>query len=121
VILTPLDWVVIALYFALSLVVGLVYTRRAGESVEEYFLSDRKLPWWLAGTSMVATTFAADTPLAVTGLTVKHGIAGNWLYLGLFGVGELFVGRPWRGWLGIFVALLLTAWVLRGAEAAEIE
>ncbi len=98
-ILTPLDWVVIALYFALSLVVGLVYTRRAGESAEEYFLSDRKLPWWLAGTSMVATTFAADTPLAVTGLTVKHGIAGNWLWWSFVMSGMLtvfFYARLWR-------------------------
>jgi SSS family solute:Na+ symporter len=99
VILTPLDWVVIALYFALSLVIGLVYTRRAGESAEEYFLSDRKLPWWLAGTSMVATTFAADTPLAVTGLTVKHGIAGNWLWWSFVMSGMLtvfFYARLWR-------------------------
>jgi Na+/proline symporter len=99
VILTPLDWVVIALYFVLSLVVGLVYARRAGESAEEYFLSDRKLPWWLAGTSMVATTFAADTPLAVTGLTVKHGIAGNWLWWSFVMSGMLtvfFYARLWR-------------------------
>jgi len=119
--LSFIDWAVVALYFAFNLGIGLYYKSRAGKSMDEFFLSGRNIPWWLAGTSMVATTFAADTPLAVTGLTVKHGIAGNWLYLGLFGVGELFVGRPWRGWLGIFVALLLTAWVLRGAEAAEIE
>jgi SSS family solute:Na+ symporter len=99
VILTSLDWVVIALYFALSLAIGLVYTRRAGESAEEYFLSDRKLPWWLAGTSMVATTFAADTPLAVTGLTAKHGIAGNWLWWSFVMSGMLtvfFYARLWR-------------------------
>jgi len=122
--LTLVDWLVIAGYFALNLAIGLYYAGRARGSTTEFFLSGRSVPWWLAGTSMVATTFAADTPLAVTGLTVKHGIAGNWLYLGLFGVGELFVGRPWRGWLGIVVALLLTAWVVRGArgaEAAEIE
>ena len=119
--LTIIDWIIIGLYFAFNIGIGFYYKARAGKSTTEFFLSGRNVPWWLAGTSMVATTFAADTPLAVTGLTVKHGIAGNWLYLGLFGVGELFVGRPWRGWLGIFVALLLTAWVLRGAEAAEIE
>ena len=98
-ILTWLDWAVIALYFALSLVIGLIYTRRAGASAEEYFLSDRKLPWWLAGTSMVATTFAADTPLAVTGLTVKHGIAGNWLWWSFVMSGMLtvfFYARLWR-------------------------
>jgi len=98
-ILTPLDWAVIALYFALSLAIGLVFTRRAGRSAEAYFLSDRKLPWWLAGTSMVATTFAADTPLAVTGLTVKHGIAGNWLWWSFVMSGMLtvfFYARLWR-------------------------
>ncbi|HXF95990.1 MAG TPA: Na+:solute symporter, partial [Gemmatimonadales bacterium] len=73
------DWLIIAAYFALSLVVGLVFTGRAGRSLAEYFVSGRSLPWWLAGTSMVATTFAADTPLVVTGLVVEHGVAGNWL------------------------------------------
>jgi SSS family solute:Na+ symporter len=99
VILTGIDWIVIALYLVLSLVVGLAFTRRAGQSAEEYFLSDRKLPWWLAGTSMVATTFAADTPLAVTGLTVKHGIAGNWLWWSFVMSGMLtvfFYARLWR-------------------------
>src|SRR5262249_8860703 len=111
-ILTPLDWTVIALYFTLSLVIGLVYTRRAGASAEQYFLSDRKLPWWLAGTSMVATTFAADTPLAVTGLTVKHGIAGNWLWWSFVMSGMLpafFYARLWR-----------RAAVMTDAEFAEI-
>jgi Na+/proline symporter len=99
VILTRLDWLIIIAYFSVSLVVGLVFTRRAGRSAEEYFLSDRKVPWWLAGTSMVATTFAADTPLAVTGLTVKHGIAGNWLWWSFVMSGMLtvfFYARLWR-------------------------
>jgi SSS family solute:Na+ symporter len=112
VILTSLDWLVIVLYFVLSLIVGLIYTRRAGESAEEYFLSDRKLPWWLAGTSMVATTFAADTPLAVTGLTVKNGIAGNWLWWSMVMSGMLtvfFYARLWR-----------RAGVMTDAEFAEI-
>src|SRR5256886_17003821 len=78
--LTAIDWTVIVLYFVLSVAIALVYSRRAGASADEYFLSGRAVPWWLAGTSMVATTFAADTPLAVTGLTVKYGIAGNWLW-----------------------------------------
>ncbi len=98
-ILTPLDWLIIVLYFALSLAVGLLFTRRAGQSAEEYFLSGRRIPWWLAGTSMVATTFAADTPLAVTGLTVKHGIAGNWLWWSMVMSGMLtvfFYARLWR-------------------------
>lgn len=98
-ILTGVDWAVIAAYFVFSLAVGLIFTRRAGQSAEAYFLSDRRVPWWLAGTSMVATTFAADTPLAVTGLTVRHGIAGNWLWWSFVMSGMLtvfFYARLWR-------------------------
>jgi len=99
VILTGLDWLIIVLYFVLSLAVGLAFAGRAARSAEEYFLSGRQIPWWLAGTSMVATTFAADTPLAVTGLTVKHGIAGNWLWWSFVMSGMLtvfFYARLWR-------------------------
>ena len=59
--LTAVDWTVIVLYFVLSVAIALLYSRRAGASADEYFLSGRAVPWWLAGTSMVATTFAADT------------------------------------------------------------
>ena len=61
-----LDWIIVASYFVLSAAVGIYYTKRAGNSVQQFFLSGRNLPWWLAGTSMVATTFAADTPLVVS-------------------------------------------------------
>ena len=71
------DWLVIALYFLFNLAIGLYYKRRAGKNVSEFFLSGRNVPWWLAGTSMVATTFAADTPLAVTGMVARGGIAGQ--------------------------------------------
>ena len=74
------DWLVVALYFVVSAAIGLAYTRRASKSLADYFVSGRSLPWWLAGTSMVATTFAADTPLAVAGLVAKYGVAGNWLW-----------------------------------------
>ncbi len=97
--LAPVDWILIASYFALSLAVGLVYRKRAGSSLEEYFLSGRSLPWWMAGTSMVATTFAADTPLAVTGLVARNGIAGNWFWwaFALGGMVTVFVyARLWR-------------------------
>jgi Na+/proline symporter len=99
VILTGLDWLIILLYFVLTLAVGVGFAGRAGRSAEEYFLSGRQISWWLAGTSMVATTFAADTPLAVTGLTVKHGIAGNWLWWSFVMSGMLtvfFYARLWR-------------------------
>ena len=73
--------------------------RRAGKSTDEFFLSGRNLPWYLAGLSMVATTFAADTPLAVTELVAKNGIAGNWLWWN-FAFGGLltvfFFAKLWR-------------------------
>jgi Na+/proline symporter len=106
------DWLVVVAYFAIALAVGLAFSRRASASAEQFFLSGRALPWWLAGTSMVATTFAADTPLAVTGLTVKYGIAGNWLWWSFVMSGMLtvvFYARLWR-----------RAEILTDAEFAEI-
>src|SRR3989441_9915840 len=81
--LTPADWSIVALYFLFNVAVGLYYKRRAGRDTAEFFLSGRNVPWWLAGTSMVATTFAADTPLAVTGLVARNGVAGDLLWGGL--------------------------------------
>jgi Na+/proline symporter len=95
----PLDWIIVAAYFALSAAVGLAYTRRAGRSMSEFFLSGRALPWWLAGTSMVATTFAVDTPLAVAGLTANSGVAGNWVWWSFVMSGILtvfFYAHLWR-------------------------
>ncbi len=97
--LTTSDWLIIVAYFTLSLVIGLYYYRRAGKSVGEFFLAGRSLPWWLAGTSMVATTFAADTPLAVTEMVARHGVAGNWLWWSMLPSGMLtvfFFARLWR-------------------------
>jgi SSS family transporter len=97
--LAIIDWLIIGVYFALSLAIGLYYAGRAGKSTEEYFLSDRSMPWWLAGTSMVATTFAADTPLAVTEMVARNGVAGNWLWWSLLASGMLtvfFFARLWR-------------------------
>lgn len=79
-LLTPLDWFLLAVTLLLPITVGVLAGRGAGRSLSDYFLSRRNLPWWIAGTSMVATTFAADTPLAVTGLVATNGIAGNWLW-----------------------------------------
>jgi Na+/proline symporter len=93
------DWLIIVLYFIVSAAIGLAYTRKAGQSLADYFVSGRSLPWWLAGTSMVATTFAADTPLAVAGLVAKYGVAGNWLWWNgaLSGVLTVFFfSRLWR-------------------------
>ncbi len=94
-----LDWIIILLYFIFSLLIGAYYYKRASKNTESFFLSGRKLPWWLAGLSMVATTFAADTPLAVTELVNKNGIAGNWLWWNMLIGGMLtvfFYARLWR-------------------------
>lgn len=97
--LTAIDWAIVAAYFILSLGIGLYFTKRGGESLDEYFLSGRKVTWWLAGASMVATTFAADTPLVVTGLVWNNGVAGNWLWWNMLMSGMLtvfFFARLWR-------------------------
>ncbi|HYK16668.1 MAG TPA: sodium:solute symporter family protein [Bryobacteraceae bacterium] len=97
--LTITDWFVVALYFLFNLGIGLYYKSRAGKNVTEFFLSGRNVPWWLAGTSMVATTFAADTPLAVTGMVAMGGVAGNWLWWNFVASGMLtvfFYARLWR-------------------------
>jgi Na+/proline symporter len=110
--LTLLDWLAVAAYFAVNVGIGLYYRRRATASTEDYFVSGRDVSWWLAGTSMVATTFAADTPLAVTGLVASFGIAGNWLWWSMLMSGMLtvfFYARLWR-----------RAGVLTDVEFAEI-
>jgi SSS family solute:Na+ symporter len=93
------DWLIILLYFAVSAAIGLAYVRKASQSLDEYFVSGRALPWWLAGTSMVATTFSADTPLVVAGLVARFGVAGNWLWWNGAISGILtvfFFARLWR-------------------------
>src|SRR3954451_9149915 len=97
--LTWIDWAIVVAYFALSAGIGVAFTKRGGESLNEYFLSGRNAPWWLAGASMVATTFAADTPLVVTGLVFSNGVAGNWLWWNMLMSGMLtvfFFARLWR-------------------------
>lgn len=97
--LTWIDWAIIGAYFALSITIGLFFTRRASESTSEYFLGGRSIPWWLAGVSIVATTFSSDTPLLVTGITARGGIAGNWVWWSFVLSGMLtvfFFARLWR-------------------------
>jgi solute:Na+ symporter, SSS family len=110
--LALIDWLAIGVYFLFNIFIGLYYRKRATASTEDYFIGGRKVSWWLAGTSMVATTFAADTPLAVTGLVASHGIAGNWLWWNMLMSGMLtvfFYARLWR-----------RAGVLTDVEFAEI-
>src|SRR5438067_4313860 len=97
--LTLIDWTAVAAYLLITLVLGLYFRRRSGKNISEYFVSGREVSWWLAGTSMVATTFAADTPLLVTGLVYTQGIAGNWLWWSflLSGMMTVFLfARLWR-------------------------
>ena len=75
-----LDWVVIAIYGVITTLLGLWFTRKAGSSVESFFVAGRSLPWWLAGTSIAATWFATDAPLVAASLVRQQGIFGNWLW-----------------------------------------
>ncbi|MGA8269548.1 MAG: sodium:solute symporter family protein [Candidatus Acidiferrales bacterium] len=96
---TLLDWSAILGYLAITLLLGLYFRRRSENTTEDYFVSGRSVSWWLAGTSMVATTFAADTPLLVAGLVYTQGIAGNWLWWAflLSGMMTVFLfARLWR-------------------------
>src|SRR5216684_3395515 len=110
--ISPLDWAIVAAYFLFCTVIGLYFTRRGGQSLDQYFLSGRQAPWWLAGTAMVATTFAADTPLVVAALVATKGVAGNWLWWNFVMSGMLtvfFFARLWR-----------RAEVMTDAELAEV-
>lgn len=107
-----LDYLIVIAYFIFSIIIALIYYKRAGKSTDDFFLSGRNLPWYLAGLSMVATTFAADTPLAVTELVAKNGISGNWLWWNYAFGGMLtvfFFARLWR-----------RAGIMTEAEFAEI-
>ncbi len=110
--LNYIDFIVIALYFLFNLGVGFYLRKRATQSVSDFFISGRNVSWWLAGTSMVATTFAADTPLVVSGLVARNGIAGNWIWWSMAFSGILtvfFYAKLWR-----------RAGVLTDVEFAEI-
>jgi Na+/proline symporter len=97
--LSILDISVIVIYMILMLGIGIFYRKSASENISSYFLGGRNIPWWLAGSSMIATTFAADTPLAVAELVTRHGIAGNWLWWNFLIGGMLttfFFAKLWR-------------------------
>ena len=96
--LAPLDWIVIVGSTLLCYVPALFYGRRAGRSTAEFFVSGRAVPWWLAGISMVATTFSSDTPNLVTDIVRRNGVAGNWVWWAftLTGVATVFFfARLW--------------------------
>src|SRR5438552_11899449 len=98
--ITLADWLVVVAYFVVNLLIGLYYRKGASASTGDFFVSGRQVSWWVAGTSMVATTFAADTPLWVTGQVAQHGFAVNWMWLRfLFScLMSLFFFARWLRW-----------------------
>lgn len=97
--MTFLDWLIIFSYLAFMVFVGFYFKNSAGKSLSDFFLGGRKLPWYVAGVSMVATTFAADTPLWVTEKVAQHGVSGNWLWWNMLIGGMLttfFFAKLWR-------------------------
>jgi Na+/proline symporter len=97
--LTGLDWTVLSIYGVIAVGVGLLFARRAGSGTQEFFLGGRKLPWWLLGTSMVATTFSTDTPNLVTDLVRNGGVSQNWLWWAQLITGmctAFFYAKLWR-------------------------
>ena len=97
--LSTLDWSIMGLYFLFVLIVGLMVSKKAGDSVDDFFLSGRNMTWWLLGISMVATTFSADTPNLVTDLVRQNGVSGNWGWWAFLLTGMLTVfvyAKLWR-------------------------
>lgn len=110
--MSALDWGVVLAYLVFSLGLGLILARRGSASMAEFFVSGRSLPWWLAGTSMAATTFSIDTPLYVTGLVARQGIAGNWQWWS-FAISHVLM-------VYVFARLWRRAEVITDAELTEI-
>ncbi|HRW53393.1 MAG TPA: Na+:solute symporter [Phycisphaerae bacterium] len=146
--LQAVDWVVVIAFFAIALLIGMTIARRAGRNTAEYFLSGRAMPWWLLGTSMVATTFSADTPNLVTNLVREDGVAGNWVWWSflLSGMLTVFVfsrlwrrsgvttdlefyelrysGRPaafLRGFRAIYLGVFVNMWIMATVSLAAIK
>jgi solute:Na+ symporter, SSS family len=118
--LTLTDWIVIGIFFAISLWIGLAAARKSGQNTENFFLSGRNMPWWLLGVSMVATTFSADTPNLVTDIVRKNGISGNWVWWAFLLTGMLTVfvyARMWRR-TGVFTDLEFYEMRYGGKKAA---
>ncbi len=119
-ILENIDWIIIGIFFTISLVIGIVVSKRAGKDTSEFFLSGRSMPWWLLGISMVATTFSADTPNLVADIVRKHGVSGNWIWWAFLLTGMLTVFLYAKLWRRSSVLTDLEFYELRysGKEAA---
>ena len=97
--LTSFDWIIILMYFAISLAIGIWASYQAGQDTKSFFLAGRNMPWWLLGISMVATTFSADTPNLVTDIVRTNGVSGNWVWWAFLITGMMtvfFYARLWR-------------------------
>ena len=110
--MTPIDWLIVVVYFVLTIGLGIFLSRKASQSLEEFFVSGRSLSWWLAGTSMAATTFSIDTPLYICGVVASRGIAGNWEWWS-FGVSHVIL-------IYIFSRLWRRSQIITDAELTEI-
>ncbi|MCP4044578.1 MAG: Na+:solute symporter, partial [Gammaproteobacteria bacterium] len=97
--LGTLDWIIVAAILGISLSIGILVSRRAGSSSSSFFLSGRSMPWWLLGTSMVATTFSTDTPNLVSEIVRTNGVSGNWIWWAFLITGMFtcfLYARLWR-------------------------
>ena len=97
--LKTLDWTIVISYLVFATVVVTIYMRRAGKGTDEFFASGRSLPWWLLGTSMVATTFSTDTPNLIANLVREKGVSYNWVWWAFLVTGMMtvfFYARLWR-------------------------
>jgi len=97
--LATLDWVLIISFFTIVLAIGIIVSKKSGKNTSEYFLSNRSMPWWLLGFSMVATTFSTDTPNLVTDIVRNNGVSGNWVWWAFLLTGLLTVfvyAKLWR-------------------------
>lgn len=97
--LSAIDWIIIISFLIIFLIIGLLVAKKAGKDSNSFFLSDRNMPWWLLGVSMVATTFAADTPNFVAGIIREDGVFGNWIWWSFLLTGMLtvfFYAKLWR-------------------------
>lgn len=103
-----IDWLIVAFYVVAAVVIGMLFTKKASESTADFFVAGRSLPWYIAGTSMVATTFSSDTPLFVAGAVREQGIYANWIW--------------WVSVIGVIISVFFFANLWRRSKAlTEIE
>lgn len=97
--MSSIDWIIFIVYLVIVFAVGIWVSKKSSSGINSYFVADRSLPWWWIGISIIATTFAADTPLAITGITAKSGIAGNWFWwswAATYITVSIFFAKRWR-------------------------